>query len=405
MSSQFHHLRDLLYYGTVDQLHALDSRLGAGLCPQDDEASLLAQAQAWILVAVYEFVKLASCFRRPWTSVGRAIRLVQLLRLNEMDASDGVFDIVVHAETDPDAIIELEEKRRTFWMAFCLDRFACALDGLPQTLGEPVGFFSLVQSPRPSYQRAKRIRFVAQISTRLPCSEHAFESATSVVMPLLWEVMDDTDTGSSASTSPSPLSPWVECIVFSTLWGRALAHQQQSKQERLHRPVAAAFCDRQVWLDELLTRRMQLFQRRYPPGTVRVDSMLLFTGLVAQAAVLSLCKAISDVPPTVTECAGLASDYRPRAPAAANNMVRLMSDLAHFSSFKVSRSFETPFPRRLGVRVCFRLVSLLSCSLVLLSMHSASPLPNHGRSFHFPLRFTRSHPSRFACAGYLSWLW
>jgi hypothetical protein len=136
MSSQFHHLRDLLYCGTVDQLHALDSRLGAGHRPQDDEASLLAQAQAWILVAVYEFVKLGSGFRRPWTSVGRAIRLVQLLRLNEMDAGEGGFDMAVN----PDVVIEMEERRRTFWMAFCLDRFACALDGLPQTLGEPVGF-------------------------------------------------------------------------------------------------------------------------------------------------------------------------------------------------------------------------------------------------------------------------
>ncbi|KAL2017950.1 hypothetical protein VTK56DRAFT_1482 [Thermocarpiscus australiensis] len=316
MSSQFHHLRDLLYCGTVDQLHALDSRLGAGLCPLDEEASLLAQAQAWILVAVYEFVKLASSFRRPWTSVGRAIRLVQLLRLNEMDASDGVFDIDVFAEKDHDAVIEMEERRRTFWMAFCLDRFACAMDGLPQTLAEP-------------------------ISTRLPCSEHAFDSATSVVMPLLWEVMDDTDTGSSAL----PLSPWVECIVFSTLWGRTLAHQQQSKQECLHRPVAAAFCERQVWLDELLTRRMQVFQQRYPPGTVRVDSMLLFTSMIAQAAVLSLCKAISDVPPTVTECAALASDFRQRAPAAVKDMVRLMSDLAHFSSFKIHPF--TPIPLRL----------------------------------------------------------
>jgi hypothetical protein len=168
-------------------------------------------------------------------------------------------------------------------------------------------------------------------------------------MPLLWEVMDDTDTGSSALTSP--LSPWVECIVFSALWGRALAHQQRSKQEHLHRPVAAAFRERQVWLDELLTRRMQLFQQRYPPGTVRVDSMLLFTSLVAHAAVLCLCKAISDVPPTDAECAALASDHRQRAPVAAKDMVRLMSDLGHFSSFKVSRSFETLFPRRLGVLV------------------------------------------------------
>jgi hypothetical protein len=274
---------------------------------------------------------------------------------------------------NPDVVIEMEERRRTFWMAFCLDRFACALDGLPQTLGEPVGFLYLVslwfsfsgaakrgekkstiQPPRPTYRLAN---FPPQISTRLPCSEHAFESATPVVMPLLWEVMEDTNTESSALTSP--LSPWVECIVFSALWGRALEHQQRSKQEHIHRPVAAPFRERQIWLDELLTRRMQLFQQRYPPSTVRVDSMLLFTSLVAQAAVLSLCKAISDVPPSVAECARLVSEHRQRAPVAAKDMVRLMSDLGHFSSFKVNPSFETLFPRHIGMIVPFYYLSRL----------------------------------------------
>ncbi|AEO68596.1 uncharacterized protein THITE_23050, partial [Thermothielavioides terrestris NRRL 8126] len=276
MSSQFHHLRDSLYRGTLDLLHALDDARPttagtAATTDNDDEASLLAQAQAWILVAVYEFVQLPSSFRRAWASVGRAIRLVQLLRLSEMDAGDdhdaAVLDFTTpyNGDTDVDVCIEREERRRTFWVAFCLDRFASALSGLPLTLGE-------------------------LISTRLPCPEPAFQSATSVVMPLLSEIMETTDMDAEPRALSAPSSPWVECIVFCTLWGRALSHQQRSKLEHFHGPVAVAFRERQVRLDELLTSRMRLFQQRYAPGAVKSDPMLLFTNLVAQATVLSLCK-------------------------------------------------------------------------------------------------------------------
>jgi hypothetical protein len=142
LSSQFHHLRDSLYRDTLDQLHTLDLTLALG--PQDDEVSLLEQAQAWILVAVYEFVQRASSFRQAWNSVGRAIRLVQFMRLSETDLEDAVFDTPPYTETDPDSFIEKEERRRTFWMAFCLDRVACSLNGLPLTLGEPVRFSTAV---------------------------------------------------------------------------------------------------------------------------------------------------------------------------------------------------------------------------------------------------------------------
>lgn len=118
LSSQFHHLRDALYHDTLDKL---------GHCPAEDDASRLEHAQAWILIAVYEFMQ--APFERAWISAGRAIRLVQLMRLNEVDA---VSDVVL----DPDSFVEKEEKRRIFWMAFCLDRCTCVLEGLPLTLNE-----------------------------------------------------------------------------------------------------------------------------------------------------------------------------------------------------------------------------------------------------------------------------
>jgi hypothetical protein len=123
--------------------------------------------------------------------------------------------------------------------------------------------------------------------------------------------------------------------VFSALWGRALAHQQQSKQGQLYGRVAAEFRARQLWLDKVLARRMQLFQQNYPPTSVKVDSMLLFASLIAQATVLSLCKAVVSIAPTAAEYADLTAVYCQRAPQAAMDMVQLTAALTHLSSFKV----------------------------------------------------------------------
>lgn len=118
LSSQFHHLRDPLYHDTIEKLaHS----------PTEDDVSRLEHAQAWILIAVYELMQ--APFQRAWISAGRAIRLVQLMRLNETDK-------VTDLDVDPETFVEKEERRRTFWMAFCLDRCSCVLEGLPLTLNE-----------------------------------------------------------------------------------------------------------------------------------------------------------------------------------------------------------------------------------------------------------------------------
>lgn len=72
-------------------------------------------------------------FRRPWASTGRALRLVQLLKLNGIDSIEHLHDVSSDIyNTDA----ETEEKRRTFWMAYCLDRLFCILNNSPLTVDE-----------------------------------------------------------------------------------------------------------------------------------------------------------------------------------------------------------------------------------------------------------------------------
>lgn len=71
------------------------------------ESLNIEQVQAWVLLRVHDFMHVT--YRRGWLSAGRVFRLVQLMRLYEIDGP-GV-------TAPPPICILSEEKRRTFWMA------------------------------------------------------------------------------------------------------------------------------------------------------------------------------------------------------------------------------------------------------------------------------------------------
>jgi hypothetical protein len=89
-------------------------------------------AQAWALIANYEASK--TLFSRAWMSVGRAVRLSQMLGLHRLDGEN------VHEKknimTPPKDWIELEERRRTFWGAFYGDRWASSGTGWPMVIAD-----------------------------------------------------------------------------------------------------------------------------------------------------------------------------------------------------------------------------------------------------------------------------
>jgi len=100
-----------------------------GLGSGEDSDLDVEQVQAWVLIATYESMK--THHRHAWMSTGRAFRLVQLMRLHDIDspAKDPISD------TD---LIVTEEKRRAFWMAYLLDHLFSIRNGWPITLNEHV---------------------------------------------------------------------------------------------------------------------------------------------------------------------------------------------------------------------------------------------------------------------------
>lgn len=123
LSAQFQHLQESLYQETKQMLESL-SLCNNGHDPIDTE-----EVQAWILIATYESMR--TYYQQAWMSAGRAFRLVQLMRLHEIDIPTK--DPVPETE-----FIETEEKRRVFWMAYFLDHLFSMRNNWPVTLNEHV---------------------------------------------------------------------------------------------------------------------------------------------------------------------------------------------------------------------------------------------------------------------------
>lgn len=72
-------------------------------------------AQACLLIALYEFKRMY--FTRAWLSTTRALRIVQMMRLHQLDGSPQASQRIFGHASD-------EERRRVFWVAFTLDRLS-----------------------------------------------------------------------------------------------------------------------------------------------------------------------------------------------------------------------------------------------------------------------------------------
>ena len=88
-------------------------------------------AQTWTMLCTYEFKNMY--FPRAWMSVGRAARMVNMLSLNRVD---GIGMDVKQGLPPPRDWIDREERRRTFWMTYCVDRYASIGTGWPMTIDE-----------------------------------------------------------------------------------------------------------------------------------------------------------------------------------------------------------------------------------------------------------------------------
>ena len=139
VTKQFDSIRESLYNATKTLAHRLENK------NRQLSNIPIELAQIWVLLTVYEFMQ--RDYQQGWMSAGHTFRLVQLMRLHEIDRPLGIGSCQMSASYSsassdiipigysPDWVLK-EEMRRTFWMAYCLDRFPSMCNNLPLTFNE-----------------------------------------------------------------------------------------------------------------------------------------------------------------------------------------------------------------------------------------------------------------------------
>lgn len=126
-SSQFQLIRNALHGDVRNLLEALET--DAQNKQPDTHSISIEQVQSWVLLAIYELMSDTCNYQRGIISAGRAFRLVQMLRLYEMDKTTDTTP-KSSGQQPQDDWIDAESMRRTFWLAYTVDRYTSVVDGL-----------------------------------------------------------------------------------------------------------------------------------------------------------------------------------------------------------------------------------------------------------------------------------
>jgi hypothetical protein len=188
-------------------------------------------SQAWTLVGCYEFKVMH--FPRAWMSIGRSARLALMMGLHRQDR---VGLDVKQTLPPPRDWTDREERRRTFWMAYCQDRYASMGTGWPMVIDEQ------------------------DILTNLPASEEAFNR----LQPEPTMQLSDIMSGDGATS----LSSFGGVILLATIYGRNLTHLHRPLDTDNDHDLNGAFWKRHRNLDNILLNTSLALpsQLRLPAG-------------------------------------------------------------------------------------------------------------------------------------------
>ncbi|KAI0478561.1 putative Zn(II)2Cys6 transcription factor [Xylariaceae sp. FL0804] len=264
LSSQFQVSVRQLYGKTRQLLLALESD---ELCQHIS----IEQAQAWLLLAIYELT--CNDYHRGMMSAGVAFRLVQMMRLYEVDAPQHPQSTPVQAQCQarlgPSGLvqedwIDAETRRRTFWLAYTIDRFTSTVDGLQLCFDDRM------------------------IRTRLPAPEANFASGR----PTETSFLTDMVRAAELEWPDDDLSSFTETVIVANICGRVLEHKQGPPPSS--RDATIEFCRRHRCMSVLLAQRITLL--RMHASIEHLDPVLTFTALAAHTCVLMLYDIIESNP-------------------------------------------------------------------------------------------------------------
>ncbi|KAL4953387.1 fungal-specific transcription factor domain-containing protein [Aspergillus filifer] len=244
MSAQFRRLADFLYIQTTKTMRELETV---------ERTPPLQQIQALLLLAHFELLQMDES--RAMVTAGKCFRLVQLSRLHDADAYDAG---IVRDFSDA------EERRRTFWVAYCFDRFLSSRHDWPLTLQEE------------------------SIWTRLPVPEDMYQLSQLPDVP-----MDFLHEAIATSGQRSP-SPFAECIILATLYGRIIHLRRMAILSLNTASETQDFWARHKALVSILEKRLHLWAWTFPGSAGLADPIIAFTHVLGKAAVMYVAE-VADI--------------------------------------------------------------------------------------------------------------
>ena len=231
----------------------------------------LARAQTWTLICAYEFKMMH--FPRAWMSVGRAGRLALMMGLNRID---GAGLDVKQALPPPRDITETEERRRTFWMAYCVDRYASIGTGWPIAIDE--------RDVRLRFERViaklSLMLISTQIMTCLLVSEEVYESGTTQKAPTLEDAMRPQQA--------AQFSSFAGVVLVTHFFGLNLTHLHRPEPNQQEHDLKGPFWKRHRTVDnDLLKIALQLPSNLRLPAGIR-NPNIVFLNFALHTSIICL---------------------------------------------------------------------------------------------------------------------
>ncbi|KAH6616129.1 putative Zn(II)2Cys6 transcription factor [Chaetomium sp. MPI-SDFR-AT-0129] len=257
-----------------DQLYDETRALLEGYMVGSKSEIALEYIQAWLLLAHCELLRVGE--HQALLTAARAFRLVLMARLASCEAAD------LAGLGGDGGFSAVEERRRTFWLGFQLDRLLCSRNDYPLTIYEEM------------------------INTRLPAPEANFQGNHYTRTIFLSEAIR-----CSGGKPPTTLSPFAECVVLTSLHGRCAAARSRDNTHTSspRTPTSnnsgssgsggtADFWTQQAGLASAIETRMQALTtssaspaRGGSGSGSDGDALLLFANMLAHGAVMKLAAA------------------------------------------------------------------------------------------------------------------
>ncbi|KAK4199078.1 putative binuclear zinc transcription factor [Triangularia verruculosa] len=254
----------------------------------------VSHAQAWALIAADEARRML--FTRAALSAARCVRIVGMMGLHRLDntAIDEEHPIAPMIPP-PKGWVELEERRRVFWGAFCIDSYA----------GISTGWPTLIDT--------------TEVTTHLPASEDAFAKGQEEKSTALQSLFD----GFNYSTYGGNV---VICHIFNQIMKHAHCPMPSDRPDDFE---SGPFWQRHRELDTLLSSAFMFLPDRLRLPRNITNSVAVQTNMNLHAAIICLHNTSYEKAEKIDKLpASVKQDSRTRALMAAGEIVNILK-LSH----------------------------------------------------------------------------